>query len=122
MSRTYRRRDHVERDCNCGAPIRPKFSWTYVDKVLIIHESITEEINRSHRLGLLPDRECRCDFWHYDNHKRNYKRDRKDYNKADKGYKTVTKKIRKAKERSAMARGNYENIPTFRNSNDYDIN
>jgi len=111
MSRTYRRRDHVERDCNCGAPI-----WTSWGK------SEDDMIARSIRLGLIPDRECRCDTWYYDNHKRNYKRDRKDFNKANKSYKIMTKKIRKAKENRAMQRRDYDNVPTFRRSNDYDIN
>lgn len=118
MSRTYRRRDHVERDCNCGAPISPRCSYRKGK----FSESVVEEINRSRRLGVVPERICDCDTWYYDNHKRNYKRDRKDYNKANKGYKTVKKKIRKAKERSVMVRGDYDNIPTFRRSNDYDIN
>ncbi len=111
MSRTYRRRDHVERDCNCGAPI-----WTSWGK------SESDMIARSIRLGTIPWRECRCDTWYHDNHKRNYKRDRKDFNKASKSYKIMTKKIRKAKENSAMQRRDYDNIPTFRRSNDYNIN
>lgn len=111
MSRTYRRRDHIERDCCCGAPI---YSFS--------GRSDHEEIIYSLRKGTIPWRDCRCDTWYYDNHKRNFKRDRKDFNKANKGYKIVTKKIRKAKERSAMERRDYDNIPTFRKSNDYDIN
>ena len=122
MSRTHRRRDHVERDCNCGAPISPKFSWTYNNGVLVIHESIIEEINKSRRDGSIPRRTCDCETWYYDNHKGNYKRDRKNWNKASSNFKKITKKIRKAKERSAMARGSYDNIPTFRKSNDYDTN
>ena len=111
MSRTYRRRDHVERDCNCGAPIWTSWGKTEADMIA-----------SSRRHGTPPMRECRCDTYYYDNHKRNYKRDRKDYFKPDKNYKTVTKKLRKAKERAAMQKHDYDNIPRFRNSDEWDWN
>ena len=50
--------------------------------------------------------------------KRNSKHDHKNWNKSSSGFKKVMKKIRKAKERNAMARGDYNNIPTFRKGND----
>lgn len=53
--------------------------------------------------------------WFYDYYsKRNKKRDTKSYLKPDKSYKTMMKKARRAKEREAMQRKDYENIPLFR--------
>jgi len=111
MSRTYRSRDHVERDCNCGAPI----FVPYGD-----NEKAVIEWNR--RRATLPWRECRCKTWYYENRKRNYKRDRKDFYKPNKKYKTVTKKLRKAKERAAMQRKDYDNVPKFPMSDVWDWN
>jgi hypothetical protein len=122
MSRTYRRRDHVERDCNCGAPIEPKFSFSYKNGKLVIHESVQEEINKSRRFGVPPNRTCRCDTWYPDYKKRNFKRDHKDWGKPDKKYKTVTKKLRRAKERAAMQKHDYDNVPKFPNSDVWDWN
>jgi len=112
MSRTYRSREYVEHDCNCGCPIAPRFTYNKGR----CHESVQEEINTSRRKAVLPNRTCDCNTWHCDNHKRNYKRDRKEYYKPNKVYKKITKKIRKAKERSAMAKKDYDNIPKFRKS------
>ena len=111
MSRTYRRRDHIKRDCNCGASI---FSFS--------GRSDHEEIIHSQRKGTIPLRDCRCDTWFPDYTKRNFKRDRKNWNKPDKDYKKVTKKIRKAKEREAMAQKKYDCMPRFRKSDVWDWN
>jgi len=122
MSRTYRSRDHVERDCNCGAPIRPKFSYSHKDGRIVIHESVQEEINICRRKGYPPERTCDCNTWYHDNHKRNFKRDRKDYFKPDKKYKTMTKELRRAKERAAMQKHDYDNVPKFPKSDVWDWN
>lgn len=115
MSRTYRRRDYVERDCNCGAPIRPRFTYNKGK----INESVQEEINISRRNGVLPNRICDCDRNYRSYIKRNYKRDRKDHFKPNKIYKKVMKKIRKAKIRHAMAKQDYDNIPISHKENDW---
>jgi len=111
MSRTYRRREYIERDCGCGAPIFVSYGRTERDM-----------IECSRRTGIPPWRECHCDTYYYENRKRNYKRDRKHNFKPDKAYKKVTKKIRKAKERAAMQKHDYDNIPRFRNSDEWDWN
>ncbi len=119
MSRTYRRRDHIERDCDCGAPIEPKVSWTYKNESFVMHESVQEEINSAKRHGVPPERTCDCDTWFPDYTKRNCKRDRKNWNKSDSSFKKVMKKARRAKERAAMGKGDYENIPIFHKENDW---
>ena len=118
MSRTYRSRKYVERDCNCGAPISPRWSYNKGK----FHESVQEEINKSRRVGCPPDRTCDCNTYFYDNRKRNLKRDRKDYFKPNKAYKTVTKKLRKAKEREAMNNRRYDCMPKFPKSDVWDWN
>lgn len=54
--------------------------------------------------------------------KRNRKYDKKHWYKPDKDYKKVTKKIRKAKERAAMHKKRYDNIPIFKKSDVWDWN
>jgi hypothetical protein len=56
-----------------------------------------------------------CDYYS----KRNRKYDHKRYYKSPSSFKKMRKKIRKAKERHAMANKNYDNIPRFRTENDW---
>ena len=111
MSRTYRKRTHVERECNCGSPIWTPFGRSEEDEIAICR-----------RRGTLPWRQCHCDTWFYDCRKRNFKRDRKDPFKPDKLYKVVKKKIRKAKERAAIQKKDYDNIPIFKHTDTWDWN
>lgn len=117
MSRTYRR-TMLELDCNCGAPIEPRWSWNKGK----IQESIQRELRWANSRGVPPERVCECGVKYDYYSKRNWKRDRKNYFKSSSTFKQITKKRRKAKERSAMAKKDYEDVPCFRNSNDYDWN
>ena len=56
-----------------------------------------------------------CDYYS----KRNCKRDRKSFMKSPSSFKKVMKKRRKAKERNAMQRKDYENVPIFHKENDW---
>lgn len=117
MSRTYRRA-MLPLDCNCGAPIGPSWAWRLGWDVSA--DEIEREIRWSRSRGVPPNRICNCST-QYDYYSRmNLKRDRKDWYKPDKVYKTVKKRLRRAKERSAMARGDYDNIPLFRKSDKRD--
>ena len=111
MSRTYRSRDHVQRECNCGAPI---YSFH--------RRSDHEEIVLCQRKGVIPWRDCHCNTWYHDNHKRNFKRDRKDRDKPDKKYKTVSKRLRRAKVRNAMAQKRYDCMPVFKKTDVWNWN
>jgi len=96
MSRTYRR-DFVELDYN-DRPFPYGKSWW--------------------ELG----------FPYYHNHhtdyysKRNRKYDHKAWYKSNSPFKKVMKKARKAKERAAMQKKDYEKIPIFRRENDWHYN
>ena len=102
MSRTYRRRKYIERDCNCGAPVFVPWGSTEA-----------EVIERSRRRGTIPWRECRCNTQYYDNRKRNFKRDRKEWYKPPKWYKQMKERQRRAKVKSAMERKDYDGVPFF---------
>ena len=117
MSRTYRR-TMLELDCNCGALIEPHFSWNKGK----LTESVERAVKRANSWGLPPNRTCECETRYDYYSKRNWKRDRKNWFKSSSTFKKITKKSRKAKERSAMAKKYYEDVPRFRNSNDYDWN
>ena len=109
MSKTYRR-DEVEMDCNCGAPIRPRY--TYAKGVR--DWSVQQEIKTAIRKGCPVERECDChrkvDYFT----KRNSKRDRKPWMKPKSNFKKMMRKARKAKVRAAMQHHDYDNIPRFR--------
>lgn len=49
----------------------------------------------------------------------NSKVDRKPWHKSSSTFKKIIKKHRKAKVRQAMKRGDYNNLPRFRNENDW---
>lgn len=57
-----------------------------------------------------------CDYYS----KRNLKRDGKTWIKPNKEYKKITKRHRKAKERSSMQKKDYDNIPLFRKEDQRD--
>lgn len=107
-------------DCNCGAKIGPSF-YFYWKKELPTEKETEKMINKSKRKGLPPDRICNCcTNQHYDYFsKRNFKRDKKAWHKSSSSWKAVMAGNRKAKERHAMEKGDYENIPLFRRENDY---
>lgn len=54
--------------------------------------------------------------------KKNRKKDGKAWHKSPKWFKTMHKKIRKAKEKSYMQRKDFDNIPLFKKSNDREWN
>jgi hypothetical protein len=54
--------------------------------------------------------------------KRNSKWDHKNWDKSSSIFKKEKKKIRKAKERQAMKKEDYDNIPFFHKENDWDWN
>jgi len=56
-----------------------------------------------------------CDYYS----KRNSKVDRKPWSKSSSIFKKIMKKHRRAKEKQAMGRRSYENIPRFKNENDW---
>jgi len=122
MSRTYRR-DAVRLDCNCGAPIGWHLRWFWEFGTQPIEEAQREE-QRARSRGVVPDRVCNC--WtnrHYDYYsKRNFKRDRKDWQKSSSDFKKVMQRRRRAKERNAMVHEDYDNIPIFHNENDWNWN
>ena len=93
MSRTFRTLMKSV-DCSCGAKIWSKDENDYVRK------------------DFAPPRDCQHHFYsYYDRH--NVKRDYKNTMKPGRIYKTIAKKHRRAKERAAMQKKNYENIPMF---------
>jgi hypothetical protein len=104
MSRTYRT-SQLQLDCNCGAPIR---------------DIICQDINRYARRGIAPFRDCYCCHKHDHFSKRNYKRDRKPWNKSPKWFKVTRERSRRAKVNNAMAQGDFDNIPFFRKGNDWE--
>jgi len=103
MSRTYRT-IMKQVDCNCGAPI---WNWGSHNENYFI------------RKDTAPYRECQHHFYDYYS-RHNWKRDRKPWNKPDKSYKVIKKKNRKAKERAAMQKKKYDNIPFFRKEDKWD--
>ena len=114
MSRTYRR-SLIKLDCNCGASVSGEW-WEPNSEIETINE-----IKKAIREGRSPTRVCQC--WTngaYDYYsKRNLKRDRKSWDKSPKSFKKMKQKIRRAKERNSMARRDYDNIPIFKNENDW---
>lgn len=120
MSRTYRR-DAVQLDCNCGAPVGSHWRFFWRPGSITPNREIDIELRRSRSRGLPPDRACHCwtnrqyDFYS----KRNYKRDHKSWRKCSKIWKKIYQKKRRARIRAAMSHKDYENIPKFRNENDW---
>ena len=51
--------------------------------------------------------------------KRNSKHDHKNWQKSSSSFKKMMRKMRKAKERQAMKKSDYENVPHFRKGNDW---
>ncbi len=116
MSRTYRAAK-LPIDCSCGASAG--WSWRHIPPT---PEATEREINKARRQGRVPYRSCRCK-WNrkYDNYsKRNHKRDNKPKENSRLTDKKMYGRNRKAKIKDAMRHGRYENIPTFRTSNDAD--
>ena len=111
MSRTYR--THVmEVDCNCGAPVWVPYGATEEHRLAFFT-----------RRGIAPDRTCECGYKE-ECHKYNYKRDRKSYGKADKKYKVLWQRVRRAKMKDAMAKAKktedyegYNILPIFPRGN-----
>lgn len=117
MSRTYRSRC-LRLDCNCGAPVEPRLTWNNKNGLC---ESVGEEVRRSRSRGVAVERTCECE-WKFDYSKRNYKRDRKHWDKPDKPYKQVSKKAFRAKVRHCMDQQKYEGMPKLRHTDIWDWN
>jgi hypothetical protein len=101
-------------DCDCGAPL-----WLSYEE--------TEEHRKAvwTRRGIAPWRTCRCGYKE-ECHKYNYKRDRKAYSKADKKYKVMHERIRRAKMKDAMSKAwktedyeGYNILPIFPRENNW---
>ena len=120
MSRTYRRAK-LPIDCNCGAPIGWRYIWAWTHR-FPDQEETDKEFNDARRKGIAPHRCCRCwtnrkhDYWS----KRNHKRDNKPREKSPRSYKKVYSRSQKAKVKDAIRHNDFDNIPTFKKSNDYD--
>ena len=115
MSRTYRRY-FLHLDCNCGAPVEPRFSWNKGKRT----DSVSLELQKSSSWGVPPTRICNCGYKYDYYSKRNLKRDKKAFDKAPKWYKAMKWRERKAKETNVMRHGNYSLIPLFKMSNQRD--
>lgn len=117
MSRTYRR-DAVQLDCSCGAPVGWHYGYWYYGE---ISGNAEKELKSAASKGRPPDRVCHCwtnrqyDFYS----KRNYKRDHKPWGKSTGWFKKDAQRRRRSKERAAMAHGDYDNIPKFKKENDW---
>ena len=118
MSRTYRRRC-LRLDCNCGAPVEPRLTWNNKNGMC---ESVQEEINRSRSRGEAVDRTCECEPKYDYYSKRNYKRDRKHWDKPDKPYKQVSKQAFRARVKHCMDQLLYECMPVFMHTDQWDWN
>ena len=105
MSRTYRRAE-VEIDCNCGAEFYQS-RWNKHDYTWYI------------RKELAPPRTCQCGAKSDYYSRRNSKRDSKPWFKTPKEIKQMYQRIRRAKVKNAMVLGQYEMIPIFKRTNDW---
>ncbi len=117
MSKTYRR-SMLQLDCNCGAPIEPKWSWNKGK----INESVNEELRRANSNGVPPDRTCECEVKYDYYSKRNWKRDRKNWWKPGKSLKDVSRKLFKARVRHAMVQKKYDCMPVSKKTDVWDYN
>jgi len=115
MSRTYRAAK-MPIECDCDAPIG--FTWR---RTLPTKEETERESNKARRQGRVPYKSCGCNHSrkHDYNSKRNHKRDNKPSHKSSRSDKKVYGRSRKAKIKDAMRRNDYENIPTFKRTNDW---
>lgn len=121
MSRTYRTAK-LSLDCNCGAPIGGRYVWAW-HHILPTQEETEKELSKSQRKATAPQRCCRC--WtnrKYDYSKRNRKRDFARQERSKLTMKKVYSRSRRAKVKQAMRNGNYDNIPKFRKSDEWDWN
>ena len=119
MSRTYRAAK-LPIDCRCSALVGWRWQWAR-DLTPPTQEETDRELTKARREGVTPTRCCRC--WtnrKYDYHsKRNHKRDRKPSHKSPRTDKKIYGRSRKAKINDAMRKNDYDNIPTFKRTNDW---
>ena len=115
MSRTYRAAK-MPIECDCDAPIG--FTWR---RTLPTEEETEREFNKARRQGRVPYKSCGCNHSRKHDYysKRNYKRDNKPREKSPLTYKKMYGRSRKAKIKNEMKHERYDNIPTFKRSNDW---
>jgi hypothetical protein len=108
MSRTFRA-SKKRIDCNCGAPLEQINQKRYLSKRWY---TLSEDPEWLKRQGLAPQRTCLCGVKYDYYSKRNLKRDRKPWGRPTKKFKTVEKRVRRAKEKHAFRIG--KEIPIFK--------
>lgn len=118
MSRTYRAAK-LPMDCSCGALVGWRWRWRDIDPT---SEETIRETDKARREGVVPSRCCRC--WINRKHdyysKRNHKRDNKPSHKSPRSDKKIYGRSRKAKIKQAVIKNNYDSIPIFKRTNDWD--
>lgn len=118
MSRTYRR-TMMQIDCNCGAPVESRFGWNQKRGCF---DNLDKELQWSNSRGVPPQRTCECGVRYDYYSKRNWKRDRKNWYKPDKGYKEISRKHFRAKVRHEMNNHRYDTMPKLLNTDVWDWN